>query len=384
MDTRWNRLSALLACLAVAVACAAPAAPGNTAGGPATERGAAAGDPRASDAEWTQLVEAAKREGKLSIAAPRGEVNRHAIMQFAAAFPGIDVDYVGFSGPDFGVRVLAERERGLYGWDIYVGGANTGFQALKANGVLDPFRPAVRPELQQDHLWYGGFDYGFADLEKQYVYMFQADAVAPAFVNRDFVSKDEFNSPRQLVDPRWKGRIAIQDPRLAGPGSRQFATLISAYGEDFGRRLLVDQAPVIGETRQNIEGLVRGRYPIVALAVVTGWTLVPYKQQGLGHSIEALSPPEVMIVSSGSGSIALINRAPHPNVAKLFINWFLSKEGQEHWIAAESNSRRTDVPIAAPDEFPDPALLPRMLRNDEAWEPVRLRAVQLARELLGT
>jgi iron(III) transport system substrate-binding protein len=214
--------------------------------------------------------------------------------------------------------------------------------------------------------------------------MFQADAVAPAFANREFVSREEFSSPRQLIDPRWKGRIAIQDPRLAGPGSRQLATLISAYGEDFARRLLVDQAPVMGETRQNLEWLVRGRYPIVSLAVVSGWTLVPYKQQGLGLSIEALKPPEVMIVSSGSGSIALINRAPHPNVAKLFVNWFLSQEGQQHWITAESNSRRTDVPVAAADEFPDPATLPQMQRNDEAWEPIRQRAVQLARELLGS
>jgi iron(III) transport system substrate-binding protein len=388
MSPLWKRLSGVLACLTLAVACTAPAAPSNAAGVPATARGAGAGErqsaPAASDPERAQLVEAAKREGKLNIAAPRGDVNRHAIMQFATAYPGIEVEYVGFQGPDFGPRVLAERQGGLYAWDIYVGGTNTAVGVLKSNGVLDPLRPAIRPELQQDHLWYGGFEYGFTDIEKQYVYMVQADTTPPVFVNREFVSKEEFDSPRQLLDPRWKGRIAIQDPRGAGPASRQLASLISAYGEEFGRRLLVDQAPVIGETRQNMDWLVRGRYPLVALAQVTGWSLVPFKQQGLGLRVEAVGAPEVMIVASGSGCLALINQAPHPNAARLFIDWFMSKEGQEHWIAAESNSRRTDVPIVAPDEFPDPKLLSQMQRNDEAWEPVRERAVQLARELLGS
>jgi len=51
--------------------------------------------------------------------------------------------------------------------------------------------------------------------------------------------------------------------------------------------------------------------------------------------------------------IVLFNRAPHPNAAKLFINWVLTKEGQTAWSATvKENSARTDVPIVNPDSAP--------------------------------
>ena len=57
-----------------------------------------------------------------------------------------------------------------------------------------------------------------------------------------------------------------------------------------------------------------------------------------------------MNLSSASGSLALLNRAPHPNAAKVFINWLLSREGQTLFQKVISvpgdarNSRRIDVP----------------------------------------
>jgi iron(III) transport system substrate-binding protein len=56
-------------------------------------------------------------------------------------------------------------------------------------------------------------------------------------------------------------------------------------------------------------------------------------------------------ISSSSGNIGLVSRAPHPNAAKVFINWLLSREGQitvqAEYVKAlvgTSNSRRIDIP----------------------------------------
>lgn len=67
-----------------------------------------------------------------------------------------------------------------------------------------------------------------------------------------------------------------------------------------------------------------------------------------------LVPKEGTVITTGIGAISLINRAAHPNAAKLFINWFLSKEGQTLYSRAyNSHSARVDVPT----EGIDPATL---------------------------
>jgi ABC-type Fe3+ transport system substrate-binding protein len=49
-------------------------------------------------------------------------------------------------------------------------------------------------------------------------------------------------------------------------------------------------------------------------------------------------------ISGGFGSISLINKAPHPSAAKVFLNWFLSREGQTSWQRnVDSNSLRVDI-----------------------------------------
>jgi iron(III) transport system substrate-binding protein len=346
----------------------------------ATAPGSAPGN--ASD-EWEQVVAAAKREGKVVVAGPAGAAQREAILRFAEFYPGIQVEYASLTGRNVSMRVLSERQAGQYHWDVHVGGVNSAFTELIPHGVLDPIRPVIRPELQRDDLWYGGFEFGWADLAKQYAYMFVMNAGRSTFVNRDVISPEQFSHHRQLIDPRWKGKIAIDDPTGTGAGGRQFAILITAYGDEFGRKLLKDQEAVITrEKRQLTEWVVRGRYPI-GIGGVDGGDLVIFQEQGIGLNVQGIESPETTALSSSNGAVMLFNRPAHPNAAKVLVNWLLSKESGEIWAKTQQNSRRTDVAPGVPEEFPDPAELHRMVRNDEAWEPVRQRAQQVAKEAVG-
>jgi iron(III) transport system substrate-binding protein len=385
MIGRWTRTLWLLTLVIAVAGCTATAKPppeetARSAGGsgqPALAVGEQAPD------DWEQVVQAARKEGRIVVAGPTGAANREMLMRFPEFYPGIQLEYSSISGRDLPQRLLTERQAGQYLWDVHIGGPNTIFGDLKPRGVLDPVRPAIRPDLQRDELWYGGFDFGWADLEQQYAFMFSINAATPAGVNRDFVSRQEFDHPRQLIDPRWKGRITMDDPTTTGAGARQFAVLLDAYGEDFGRRLLKDQEPVFTrERRQFIEWMVRGRYPI-GIGAVTGGDLAIFLEQGLGRNIETLAPPELVMLSPGPGTMSLVNRAPHPNAARVFINWVLSREAQELWGKTQYNSRRTDVAPSVPEEFPDPQHLKSMVWNAEAWEPVRHRAERFAKDLLG-
>ena len=62
-------------------------------------------------------------------------------------------------------------------------------------------------------------------------------------------------------------------------------------------------------------------------------------------------------ISPASGGLSIFNRAPHPNAAKIYINWLLSKEGQTINARATGYiSNRLDVPTdhAAPWRVPQP------------------------------
>jgi ABC-type Fe3+ transport system substrate-binding protein len=114
-------------------------------------------------------------------------------------------------------------------------------------------------------------------------------------------------------------------------------------GDDIIKKLFVDQEPALSrDTRQIAEFMVRGRYPI-ALGV-NPLLLGQFQKQGLGKNLKTFHFPEMDTVNSSSSVVWLVNRAPHPAAAKVFINWLLTKDAQIVWAReVETNSRRIGV-----------------------------------------
>ena len=70
-------------------------------------------------------------------------------------------------------------------------------------------------------------------------------------------------------------------------------------------------------------------------------------------------------VNSAQSVIYVYKQRPNPNAARVFINWYLSKEGQTTWTSfTKNNSRRTDVPPMRAELLPDPA---KEYYNTENW-----------------
>jgi ABC-type Fe3+ transport system substrate-binding protein len=101
---------------------------------------------------------------------------------------------------------------------------------------------------------------------------------------------------------------------------------------------------------------VRGRYPI-GLAYDPG-ELDQFQDQGLGKNIGPLDDHiyKIRQITPGYGNLGLVDKAPHPNAAAVYINWLLSKEGQEEWVKVPRASRRTDVKPTRLDMAPKPGL----------------------------
>lgn len=295
--------------------------------------------------DWPQAVAAAKKEGKVVVNTFPGDGYKRALKAFTQAYPDIKLEHTGLHSQDFAPRITQERQANLFTWDVVLIPTSTALQVLRPAGVWDPVRPVVVvPEAKDDAGWEGGFERGFRLVkDRALCYGFVAVRGGGVTINTDLVKEDQIRGLKDLLDPRWKGKLLLPDVRVMGDSFWPMTAARLAMGDEIIKKLFVDQDPVLSrDNRQVAEFMVRGRYPI-ALGV-NPQLLATFQRQGLGKNLKLLHLPELSSMSSSSSTIWLVNRAPHPSAAKVFINWLLTKDAQVVWAReVETNSRRLGV-----------------------------------------
>lgn len=353
------RVTTFAAAGGLAAACAPAAAP------PAPSAPAPAAQPAAGrqewEKQWDELVAAAKKEGEIIYDVTRSTsgAERQVVPDFQAAFPGIKVTQTTSDSSNvFAQRVLQEQNAGIYTWDLLFM-STAPFLSLLPAGSLAPVRNQIfRPDAMDDKVWAGGFDAGWNDNEKKWGYTANINLGPGVWVNTDMVAEGEIKTVEDLLNPRWRGRICWSDPRINGFG---WGPLIAArvsrgdqWFREFGQKLLIEQKPALNrDTRQITEWMVRGNYAI-GVGVVPVPVLADFRAQGLGKNLKPVALADFRYAASYKPAW-LPKQVPHPNAAKLFLNWWLTKDGQMSWSkGAEANSRRKDIPIMDKDNYPEP------------------------------
>ena len=296
-------------------------------------------------AEWESTLAAAKREGKVSVITDVTATLRDALtLEFQRKY-GISVELFGSTGREVAPRVAAERKAGQFLWDIYIHGSTTALEAMIPMGAFDPLEPAlILPDIKDPKTWRGGA-IEFLDDNKMVLVMtpFHRGTI---FYNPKLVNAKEFKSHKDLLHPKWKGKIVADDPRRAGPGAATFTFfyLHPELGPDFIRELGKQQITLLRDYAQEVDAVGQGRYPV--LIGGADFVAVNRAKQGVPVAIvDARQLKEGTDLSPTNGNLALFNRAPNPNAAKIYINWLLSKEGQTAFARANGYvSARLDVP----------------------------------------
>ena len=310
------------------------------------------------ETSWDETVKAAIAEGEVDVHGGPGEVFHHILVDgFRSTYPQIKVNFSGLSGRDAIPKIVRERAAGIYSTDVYVGGSSSLLQSLKPIHAFAPIRPALMlPEVLDDKAWYGGLDGGWVDRDKEFIFGFEATVTETTAVNRDFISRDVFKTYDDLLSPKLAGKIVFDDPRLPGPGLGAAQRYLLNFGEDWLKRLYSEQKIVyIANPRQEAEWLVSGKYPISIGASPD--QVEHFQQQGLGKNVVSFEEPMPRpTMDFAYGSVALMDHAPHPHAAKVYINWLLSKAGQTDWGKIGGNSRRIDIPYAVPKLAPQPGV----------------------------
>lgn len=306
---------------------------------------------------WETIVANAKKEGEVAVHGMPGKSYYAAMVTaFNKYYPDIKVKFSSAAGSSQVPKVLRERQAGIYEWDVWLGGSSSALGPLKQAGFFQPLRPILRPEITADDKWIGGFDDGWLDSEKKIFYAYDGTIQNPVMVNWDFVKKDAIKNLSDLAKPEFAGKIVFHDPRVAGPGIGTAQTLLHNVGKDGLVAILKNNVTYTNSARQLMEWLVRGRYPI-GLAY-DHQELDQFRDQGLGKNIKPLDDHiyKTRQITPGYGNLGLVDKAPHPNAAAVYINWLLSKEGQEEWVKVPRTSRRTDVVPPVPELAPKPGL----------------------------
>lgn len=336
--------------------------------------------------EWQDTLTQAKKEGKLVALSTADPEVREAMRQAFKNKTGIEIETLAGRGGELSARLIAEQRAGLYLTDVYVGGSQTSVTTLKPAGVLAPLKSLLfLPEILDPQIWFWK-NLPWLDKEKSLVLAFLAFPADTREIgwNTSLIRKDEVATLHDLLKPQFKGTINMQDPTSAGKGGKWFYSALKIYKGidiDFMKALARQDPLITRDKRLQIEWLAKGKNKIALLPDNT--TIKEFIS--LGASIDYLSPLEARPrIATGSGSLALVKNAPHPQTAKLFVNWLLSREGQIIYSKSyNTQSARVDVPtdFLPSEEIRDPLL--KYAMEDEDFLIETTQFLPLSLEIFG-
>ncbi len=322
---------------------------GGAAAQPAPATSAAASGAAASGAassDWNQVVAAAKKEGKFVISGPPTDEVQQALTQgFQKAYPEIKIDYVADPGSAVAPKVLPQRQAGQYLLDMVMNGTTTELTLMAAN-ALDPIPPyLVGPESQNQSKWRGG-QFEYSDNAGKYNFVFGGVVKTPLAYNPSQVSPSDLKSYNDLLNPKWKGKLAMYDPRGAGASlaTVTFMYATPSLGKDFVRKLFEQDVKLSRDDRQVLDWVARGDS---AIAIAPSEKFAQeFQDKGIKLTIMGAEDiKEGSYLTAGIASFGVLNKAPHPNATKVYIDWLLSKDAQLAFSkGAGYASFRTDVP----------------------------------------
>lgn len=345
---------------------------------------------QSKSAEWDKIVDAGRKEGKIVASIPpSAELRKLMELSFTRQY-GISVEFIPARGSSVIQRMVNEAKAGVRYFDLHIGGTESVVTGMLPENILDAVDPYfVLPEVQDPRQWWGG--HLWADNSKRFLYVFVAYQTVSLWTNPNEYKPAEFSSFDDLLNPKLRGRIGISDPRTPGSGSSMWSYMLYIKGEEYLKRLVAQKLFVTRDLRLLAENLARGK---IAVTSGIGYSeFLPFIKANL-PVLPLPMPKEGLYVSGGYGHLTVLKNPPHPNAAKVFINWLLSRDGQEVFTRGMGvGSRRLDVDtrwlkeygvVAAKDFLTLEQFHKYENQSEDKIYKIREPGAAMARKLLGS
>jgi len=279
-----------------------------------------------------ELIAGARKEGQVVFwSSMRIDDSKALAAGFEAKYPFIKVEIFRAGGEQIVNRAIAEHLAGKTTYDVLNAFA---LKVLQNRGLLQPYGA---PEAAH-------YTAGFKDTQNHWVSLYSGYNVIG--YNTKLVAKGE--APKNwedLLQPRWKGKLGMDDEEYFW-----HAGMLKYWGEDKGRKYM-EALSRQGLQFRNGHALLAdlmsvGEFPVAVVVYPDQLEQMKLK----GQPVDWVKSTDPILVNLAPVSVAA--KSPHPNAAKLFMNYSISKEGQEILQKARRASARHDVPPLVPDMDP--------------------------------
>ncbi|HEY7167470.1 MAG TPA: extracellular solute-binding protein [Candidatus Binatia bacterium] len=283
-----------------------------------------------ADAQERGLLDGARKEGRMVFyTSVETEFARALTSGFEAKYPFIKTDIFRSTHEKIASRLGVERKTGTFNADTISVGEFETYHMQKA-GLTVPYKS---PQA-------AAYPDGFKDPNGYWTDLY--DNLIVTAYNTTRVKRDELPKRYEdLLQPRLRGRMVLDQNE-----DRWFANLLYLMGEkrgiEFMQSLAKQNIAIRGGRSMVTQLLGAGEYD---LQIVSYW-YKPHlmKKQGAPVDWAGLEPAIV-----ATHPISILDRAPHPNAAKLFIDFALSEEGQKIFIQRGRESARVGL---KPEGYP--------------------------------
>jgi iron(III) transport system substrate-binding protein len=285
------------------------------------------------------VIEAAKKEGEVNWYSTQivNQLVRPLAAAFEKKYPGIKVRYSRANASEVAVKILNESRAGRPQADVFDG--TTTVVPLKQEGYVLQWQPAAAkdyPDLYKD-------PQGYWIASNLYIN-------TPGYNTALVPKRTEPRTYRDLLDPKWAGKMAWNAFPSTSGGMGFVGNVLAEMGEPDGMaylRAFAKQkvANVAGAAREVLDQVIAGEYAI-GLQIFNHHAVISAKK---GAPVDWIK----MEPATGTLSVISIHKsAPHPNAAKLLVDFIVSREGQQIFRDADYLTADPAVPAL------DPALKP--------------------------
>jgi iron(III) transport system substrate-binding protein len=270
--------------------------------------------------------DAAKKEGVVVWYATMNTKDMNLTAEaFMKAHPGIRVETLRLGSSQLPARIFTEQRAGKFNADAISGDAFQVMQLMDA-GAFDKYKAPdadkfIKGTIEPSGLWTN---------------LYQNTTVIAW--NPQRLKADNLKPPTSFADfakPEWKGKFGFDTGAL---NWYMGVLQTDKNGADLAKRIAANAPVKTSGHTQTVTSLESGEFD----ATPTAYGYMAEERKRAGKPVEFLNPSPLFVTLN---PIGLAKNAPHPNAARVFIDWLLSKDGQQ-FIAERGGgeiSSRTDV-----------------------------------------